>query len=70
MKTEWISVTERLPGMYDKVLVATTFFNEPLITNRFDAGDGKWRWDFSRYNGLYDCTVTHWMQYPALPHKQ
>lgn len=64
---EWISVKDRLPNLYDKVLAATTYFKEPLITNRFDTGNGTWKWDLSKYVGLYDCTITHWMHLPELP---
>jgi hypothetical protein len=67
MKTEWIRVEEKLPNMYDRVLALTTFFKDPLITNRFDAGSGEWRWDFSKYVGLHDCTITHWMLIPPPP---
>jgi len=63
----WISVKEQMPPLYKKVLAATTYFPEPLITNLYDVGHGKSKWDFSKYVGLYDCTITHWQPLPDLP---
>jgi len=61
----WINIKDKLPEMYQRVFVQTTYFDDPLIVHRFDIGHGKWKWDFSKYYGLYDCPITHWMPIPA-----
>ena len=66
---KWIPVSEILPDWYKYVMAASTYFSEPLIIRRVETGGGKdkWKWDFARYVGLIDCTITHWMPLPEPP---
>jgi hypothetical protein len=64
-ETKWVSVKERLPVVYETVLVAFQWAETVSIGCFLGPGMG-WHWDETD-NEEPDDTVTHWMPLPALP---
>jgi hypothetical protein len=68
---DWISVSERLPGLGQLVLVA--FDERVRLGNRIeilyrddDAPDRPWWWE-SLSGNTYNDVITHWMPLPVPP---
>lgn len=77
---EWISVKDRLPDVFDEVLVYDTF---SIATLQFQSRSIAWRETTPRKNGIVNwywnsqmsypenlTHVTHWMPLPEPPTKQ
>ena len=65
---EWISVKERLPEIWVKVLAFQPTFDEDargMIRGAVYIGNGKWR-ETERHE-MMELPVTHWMQLPEPP---
>ena len=75
---DWISVDERLPAEGEKVKLAIRYtYNHDTEQRAFLQGftflDGKWKLTEHDTSGniqswaelFKECTVTHWMPYPA-----
>lgn len=75
IKAEWISVKDRLPDVFDEVLVYDTFSNTSISiawreTTPRKNGIVDWYWN-SQMSYPEDLThVTHWMPLPEPPTKQ
>ena len=63
-RTRWIPITERLPRMYEKVIVTTSI---NIVTTAFMNDDQKWIYLEGR-ELCFDGTVTAWMPLPE-PYK-
>lgn len=59
--SEWISVNERVPDTYDKVLVLTK--NRKIFTACYRCRWGEWAL-------ASKACVTHWMPMPDLPEEE
>ena len=75
IKSEWVSVKDRLPDVFDEVLVYDTFSNTSISiawreTTPRKNGIVDWYWN-SQMSYPEDLThVTHWMPLPEPPTKQ
>lgn len=75
MSEEWIDINEQLPEWYTWVFVWSEHFERPLETRRVETGDkdengeSKWKWDWSKYVGLFDMGVGHWQPLPKGPER-
>jgi len=71
---KWISVKDRLPEVYDGVLVTDgeivtaaerhDFFDSGIGWTGHRFGGHEWQWDFD------DSFITHWMPLPEPPKKR
>lgn len=69
MKTEWISVKDRLPKYNEVVLVYDNWLPslEPYLnTSNYNEKDGLW-YDYLGDENKYSENVTHWMPLPKPP---
>jgi len=58
---EWISVKDRLPKMYERVLTyCPEFPRMPIKVNYIHTYDNEWAYDHSR-------EITHWLPLPEPP---
>ena len=66
MTNEWISVKDRLPPRYKKILVVNGH-GYVAISAFVKEFDGKWTWlsVSGKYNHIND--ITHWMPLPEPP---
>ena len=66
MTNEWISVKDRLPPRYKKILVVNGH-GYVTISAFVKELDGKWTWlsESGKYNHIND--ITHWMPLPEAP---
>lgn len=75
--SDWISVKDRLPDLYEKVIVYNAENDETFFAGRieisfkhWDAVTGEfvnWRWIPYRYTFITLDSVTHWMPLPKPP---
>lgn len=70
MKQEWISVNDRLPEMYKRVLVfsehhghKTIYIMKRIPHDHAAPDNGKWHWS----NVVNDNEITYWMPLPKMP---
>ena len=76
MMSEWIEVEDKLPDWYQWVHVWSKHWKQPMMTRRIETGykdadgESEWRWDWSRYVGLIDHGVNHWMPMPGPPEQK
>lgn len=59
--SEWIPVTERLPGHEESVM----YYCSMILVGHFNSVDKRWRFDPDEM--LETETVTHWMPLPEPP---
>lgn len=59
MVDEWISVTDRLPGVYEAVIVLRA---DGEVVRGYLATSGKWNYP----TGGYGPKATHWIPFPKL----
>lgn len=69
---QWISVDERLPELYKRVLVKSDCYlvasREPKTEHNEDWGiDGEWMWAIVNDSWCDSDLVTHWMPLPEPP---
>lgn len=67
--TEWISVKDRLPEVFDEVLV---YYNGFIAvawreTEKIKNGIVGWHWNLQKYYPESLVNVTHWMPLPEPP---
>jgi hypothetical protein len=66
MTTAWISVEERLPEKYTKLLVHGPSFDWAIMKLADSVTQGEKSWT-DGYFWFSFCTVTHWMELPDPP---
>ena len=75
--SDWISVKDRLPDQYEKVIVYNEENEDTFFASRIEIGSKRWdavtrefvnwRWIPHGYTCITLDSVTHWMPRPKLP---
>lgn len=66
--SEWISADERLPEVYESMLVFMPESGQHVLNVSYNEVHKKYEWDFpDKWINACDDDVTHWMPLPQQP---